>query len=441
MRKLIILSITTIGVLGSVYNSIAFIPNEIQDENGFVALFNGRNLDGWVNVNGAPETYFVRDNMIVTSGIPNGMLRTEKQYQNYILELEWRHTKEKGNAGLFIHSDDLPPVGRPFTRAVEIQIMDGNGGDIFPIQGATMTPWKLHPWGRSLPIENRNNPSGQWNHYRVESRDGTVILTVNGKVVNWGYHANPRKGYICLEAEGSEAHFRNIRLKELPGEMPNPAVTAKTARSFRQLYNGNDLREWKLAPGSEGHWSPEGWILNYDGQSEAESRDDKDLWTKDEFRNFCLIVDWRQTKKPTVEEVPVILPDGSYSLNENGEQLTVPVNDAGDSGIYIRGDSKCQFNIWNWPVGSGEIYGYRTDENMPPSVRKGATPILNADRIPGEWNRFEITVIDDWVTCVLNGKTVINEVRLPGMPEKGPIGLQHHGDSIQFANIYIKELP
>lgn len=440
MRKLFILFIM-IGVLGSFYKGFSSIPIAIQEDDGFVPLFNGRNLNGWVNVNGAPETYIVRDNMIVTSGIPNGMLRTEKQYQNYILELEWRHLQEKGNAGLFIHSDDLPPVGRPFTRAVEIQIMDGNGGDIFAIQGATMTPWKPHPWERSFPVENRNNPAGQWNHYRVESRDGMIKLLVNGKEVNWGYHANPRKGYICLEAEGSEAQFRNIRIKELPGELPSPAVVAQKARGFRQLYNGNDLREWKLTPGSEGHWVPHGWILKYDGQSEAEKREDKDLWTKEDFRNFQLIVDWRQTKKPVIEEVPIVLPDGSYALNENGEQLTVPVNDAGDSGIYIRGDSKCQFNIWNWPVGSGEIYGYRTDENMPPSVRKGATPILNADKPPGEWNRFEITVIDDWVTCVLNGKTVIDEVKLPGMPETGPIGLQHHGDSIQFANIYIKELP
>jgi hypothetical protein len=139
--------------------------------------------------------------------------------------------------------------------------------------------------------------------------------------------------------------------------------------------------------------------------------------------------------------LPVVLPDGSYALKADGEQITVPVDDAGDSGIYLRGSSKSQINIWNWPVGSGEIYGYRTDKDMPPSVRQGATPVLNADNRPGQWNRFEITVIDDWVTCILNGKKVIDEARLPGMPEKGPIGLQHHGDSIQFANIYIKELP
>jgi hypothetical protein len=113
---------------------------------------------------------------------------------------------------------------------------------------------------------------------------------------------------------------------------------------------------------------------------------------------------------------------------------------AGDSGIYLRGSAKSQVNIWNWPVGSGEIWGYRTDKNMPPEVRKAATPKLNADNPIGRWNRFEITVIDDYVTVMLNTKEVISRARLPGMPKRGPIALQHHGDPVQFANIYIKEL-
>jgi hypothetical protein len=122
----------------------------------------------------------------------------------------------------------------------------------------------------------------------------------------------------------------------------------------------------------------------------------------------------------------------------------------GDSGIYIRGVSKSQINIWNWPVGSGEIWGYRTDKNMPAEVRRAVTPVLNADNPVGQWNRFEITAIDDEVTIAVNGKTVIRKAQLPGIPKRGAIALQHHGDPpaqsvrraghIQFANIYIKEL-
>ena len=416
------------------------------DDQQFVPLFNGRNLDGWANVNCAPETWTVRDGMIVCSGIPTGVLRTEKQYENYILELEWCHIKEGGNAGLFIHSDALPATGQPFTRAIEVQILDGRNtenytshGDVFAIHGATMTPDKPHPggWMRSLPAERRCKPAGQWNHYRLESRDGKIALAVNGKVVTRGSDANPRKGYICLESEGSEVHFRNIRIRELAGSNPPAGMVAKKDEGFRNLYNGLDLRGFKQVPGHENHWSAKNWILDYDGKSEAK---DKNLWTEQEFSNFTLIVDWRLAGEPKTENVPVILPDGSEATDADGKPKTVAVKDAGDSGIFLRGSSKSQVNIWSWPIGSGEIWGYRRDKNMPPEVRRAATPILNADNPPGQWNRFEITAIDDKVTIVLNGKTVIGQARLPGLPERGPIALQHHGDRIQFANIFIKEI-
>src|SRR5690606_9993107 len=117
------------------------------------------------------------------------------------------------------------------------------------------------------------------------------------------------------------------------------------------------------------------WILRYDGKSEAQ---DKNLWTEKEYGDFILIVDWRQPAKPVSDRVPIILPDGSTARDERGEEILAEVLDAGDSGIYLRGSSKCQINIWNWPIGSGEIRGYRTDENMPAEVRRAVTPILFA---------------------------------------------------------------
>jgi len=401
-------------------------------EGGFRPLFNGRNLDGWVNVNCGPETWKVEGGIIVCSGIPTGVMRRERMYENYILELEWRHMKPKGNAGLFVHSDPVTAPGQPFTRSIEVQILDGRNtanytshGDVFAIHGATMRPDKPHPrgWMRSLPSERRCNPAGQWNHYRVECRDGAISLA---------------KGYICLESEGGLVHFRNIRIQELPGSNPSGEMVAKKAEGFRSLYNGLDLRGWKAAPGHEGHWRAKNWVLDYDGKSEAEG--DKSLWTEEEFGDFVLIVDWRQPREPRGEKVPLILPDGSEAVDEEGNAKTVEVKDAGDSGVYLRGSSKSQLNIWNWPIGSGEIWGYRTDKGMPAAVRRGATPLRKADNPPGRWNRFEITAIGETVTVVLNGKTVIREAKLPGLPAKGPIALQHHGDPIQFANIYIREL-
>jgi hypothetical protein len=414
----------------------------LQEKDGFVPLFNGKDLAHWVNVNCAPETWTVRDQMIVCTGIPSGILRTEKQYENFILELEWRHMKKGGNAGLFIHSGALPVAGKPFTRSIECQIMDGNHGDVFAIQGASLTPDNADPKKggvRSYPRFERSNPTGVWNHYRIECREGTISLAVNGQVVTTGYYLNPRKGYICLESEGSEIHFRNIRIRELPGTDPAQEVIASLDQGFHSLYNGLDLRGWRQVEGNEGHWRSENFRLAYDGLSSAEG-EDKHLWTEKEYQNFILMVDWRQPRKPVPENVPVILPSGNQAKDADGEVVTISVLDAGDSGIYLRGTSKCQINIWNWPVGSGEIWGYRTDLTMSEEVRRAATPAFYADQPPGEWNRFIITMIDDKITVELNGKIVINEAHLPGLPSEGAIALQHHGDSIEFANIYIKEL-
>jgi len=406
-----------------------------------VPLFDGRSLDGWVNVNCAPETWTVRDGMIVCSGVPKGILRTEKMYENYVLELEWRHTKKGGNAGLFIHSDDLPAVGSAYSRSIEVQIMDGNAGDVFAIKGAFLVPENLHPrgWMRALPTENRMKPTGEWNRYRIVSREGTVELHVNGGMVTRAFYCNPRKGYICLESEGSEVHFRNIRIAELPGSNPPPEVVAQEDRGFRSLYNGVDFRGWKWVPGHEGHWRAEDYVISYDGESEAE-REEKNLWSEQEFGDFSMIVDWRLPGEPAPKEWFIITPDGSVAMNEDGDSLTAAVMNAGDSGIYLRGSSKSQVNIWNLPVGSGEVYGYRTDRSMPPAVRRSVTPVMNADNPVGEWNRFEITVVGSVLNVVLNGKHVIQDAGLPDMPGRGPIALQHHGDLMQFCNVYVKEL-
>lgn len=432
--RIVLLTVASLLLIGS-----GSVPPQ---DAGFVPLFNGEDLNGWVNVNCAPETWTVRDGMIICNGIPTGVLRTDRQYENYILELDWCHMTEGGNAGLFVHSDALTATGQPFTRAMECQIMDGNHGDVFAIHGATLTPDNANleqGWMRSYPRQERTKPAGEWNHYRVESRNGMITLAINGQVVTTAFHTNPRKGYICLESEGSEIHFRNIRIWELPGSGPPRDVTATLDQGFKSLYNGLDLRGWKQVEGNMGHWVADNWILKYDGQSTAEG-EDKHLWTEKEYGDFILMVDWRQPREPVAEEVPVIMPDGSQATDSAGNPKNVAVLDAGDSGIYLRGSSKCQINIWNWPVGSGEIWGYRTDPDMSSEVRRAATPMFCADRKPGQWNRFIITVRGDRVTVELNGKTVIREAQLPGMPEKGPIALQHHGDPMEFANIYIKEL-
>lgn len=432
--------------LVSVWAGVFALSSSCAAEPDWTPLFNGRDLSGWVNVNCAPNTFTVRDGMIVSTGVPTGVMRTERQYENYEVELEYRHMKAGGNAGLFAWSDPITSPGVPFARAIELQILDGRNsesytshGDVFAIHGATFKPLHPHPdgWMRCLPSEHRAKAAGEWNHYRVTCSNGVIRLAVNGKVVSGGSESKPRKGYICLESEGSECHFRNLRLREWPSSHPPPDEVAPIAEGFRPLYTGIDLSGWKQEPGHEGHWRTNDWILEYDGKSEAAN---KHLWTEKDFGDFVLMADWRFTRKPAPKKVSVVLPDGGYALNDDGSRKLVEVLDAGDSGLYLRGSTKAEVNIWSWPIGSGELWNYRTDTNQTAAVRAAVTPKTKEDKPPGEWNRFVITMRGDRVTVVLNGKTVIEDARLPGIPRRGPIGLQHHGDPIQFANLFVKEL-
>jgi hypothetical protein len=421
----------------------------VAEDVEFRPLFNGKDLNGWVNVNCAPSTFKVQGGIIVCSGIPTGVMRTEKQYENFILELEWRHIKPKGNAGLFVWSDAITSRGVPFTRSVEVQILDGRNtenytshGDVFSIHGATLKPDRPHPNGsmRCLPSERRCKPAGEWNHYRVVCKDGVLKLSVNGKEVSGASECNPRKGYICLESEGSECHFRGIRIHELLPSNPPTEQIAELDQGFKSLYTGVDLTHWKQEEGHQGHWQAKDWRLNYDGKSEAEPREAKNLWSEKEYGDFVLICDWRFTGKPKKMLGPIILPNGDYALDDEGERKMVEIDDAGDSGVYLRGSSKSQVNMWCWPIGSGEVYGYRNNPDTPAEIRAGLTPKVKADKPIGQWNRFAITMKGDRLTVVLNGETVIENAQMPGVPERGPIALQHHGDPIQFANLYIKEL-
>jgi hypothetical protein len=310
-------------------------------EESFQPLFNGRDLSGWVVVNTAPSTWhFDGEGLLVCSGKPIGEIRTERMYQNFILELEWRHLVPKGNAGVFIWADDITARGQPFHRGIEVQVLENaygdtqshtTHGDIFPIHGAIMTPVNGRGGSRAFPTESRSKPSPEWNHYRIECQDGNISLAVNGKVVTRGENCSPRKGYICLESEGGVVNYRNVRIHELPDSPVDPKDVAMANRGFRSLYTGVDLSGWT---GGEG-WTVNDWILSSAGKSSLRSETSFD-------RAGGFIVDFRFAKESRGAQIqiagatidlapagPGIEPPGKWNRVEgkweNG-QLTVTAN-------------------------------------------------------------------------------------------------------------------
>lgn len=210
---------------------------------GFVDLFNGRDLAGWVDVNTSPATWGVKDGLLVCHGLPIGVMRSEKQYENFVLHIEWRHMEAGGNSGVFVWSEGSIPEGRRLPKGMEVQMLEldwvnqhrlKNGepndigyisGELFGANGLTATP--DNPRGRrSKSRELRCKGKGEWNIYDVVCVDGTVKLSINGKFVNSIRDSSMRKGYLCLESEGAEIHFRNIRILELPAGITTPEQTA-----------------------------------------------------------------------------------------------------------------------------------------------------------------------------------------------------------------------
>ena len=198
----------------------------------FKSLFNGKDLTGWVNVNTDPDTWSVRDGMLICTGRPIGVMRSEKQYENFILHIEWMHVEPGGNSGVFVWSNARPVPEKRLPDGVEVQMLeldwvnlhvrDGKKppiayvhGELFGVNGVETIP--DNPRGRrSKSIENRCKGRGEWNTYDVVAVDGVIKLSVNGKFVNGVSGSTQKKGYLCLESEGAEIHFRNIRIMELP---------------------------------------------------------------------------------------------------------------------------------------------------------------------------------------------------------------------------------
>lgn len=232
--------------------------------------------------------------------------------------------------------------------------------------------------------------------------------------------------------------------------LPQAVADGEVEDGFVSLFNGSNLDGWAIPEGDNGHWKVIDGVIDYDAASEAVG--DKNLWSEKEYGDFILKLDWRLKQTSGFYDVPVVLQDGSYLTDGTGKKITMKTPNA-DSGVFLRGVGKAQVNIWCWPVGSGEVYGYRNNKDTPPEIRAGVTPRVNADNPVGEWNQFVIIMVQDRLTVMLNNQLVLENAQLPDVPARGRLALQHHGglnkdgsykpasSLIQFRNVWIKELP
>jgi hypothetical protein len=363
------------------------------DTDGWENLFNGKDLSNWVNVNCAPETWKVEDGVIKCTGKPTGALRTPKMYENFVMEVEWRHMTSGGNAGIFIWSSPIAAKGVPFLRAVEVQVLDhgyGNTeshtthGDVFPIHGSTMNPIGRSRGARSFPSEQRSKPSPEWNHYRIEARDGNLRLSVNGKEVSGGDKCNWRKGYIGLESEGAPTEWRLVRVKELPAGDAPAAESAPEAQGHRPLYNGLDLRGWKTT--TPERWKPSDWQLQL-----TPGIPGTPLWSEAEFGDAEVIFDIKVNQKPEKEPTVLLRRPGGDPI-----RLPLPM-------LVPTGDAPQEFKT-------------------------------------GQWHRVMLTLKGGTLTTTINDKQISQQDLPAAADAQRSLGIEDNGADVTFANFYLRSL-
>jgi hypothetical protein len=191
-----------------------------------VQLFNGKDFSGWTYFLADPQAKLAdvwsidsKEGVLICKGRPNGYVRTEKDYTNYLLKLQWRWnpvTKQAGNSGVLLR---IVGPDKVWPKSIEAQLQSGQAGDIWLIEGARLDtpPDRVDA---NVPRHRRHTksnekPVGEWNEYEIRCDRDRITLKVNGEVLNEGTHAEVVPGKIGLQSEGAEIHFRNIRLTPL----------------------------------------------------------------------------------------------------------------------------------------------------------------------------------------------------------------------------------
>lgn len=212
---LLLLFLTGVSVTLSAQSKPKKVKNQKKAKTETVQLFNGKDLNNWVfqlkdpSVDPA-KVFSVRNGIIHITGNPNGYMRTNESFSDYILNVEWRWPVEATNSGVFIHAQ-LPDTIWP--KCIECQLAAGNAGDFICAGGSDMNE-RSDKSKKSVKkmAASSEKPTGEWNTMEVTCTASTITVYVNGVLQNKATGVSASSGYICLQSEGKDIEFRNVYL-------------------------------------------------------------------------------------------------------------------------------------------------------------------------------------------------------------------------------------
>ena len=423
-----------------------------KNDDGWTELFNGKDLTGWKQLNGEAK-YEVVDGMIVGTTVlntPNSFLVTEKDYSDFIFEVELL-VEENMNSGIQFRSESKPDFRNGRVHGYQCEVDPSDRAWSAGIYDEARRGW-LYP----LSLNPDAQPAlkmGEWNHYRIECIGNNIKTWLNGVPAAHLIDDMTSKGFIALQVHGigdneekvgHQIKWKNIRIKTenlqpSPNEgiyvvnlVPNTLADAEKEKGFKLLFDGQSADQFKSVDGDE--FPAEGWQVKDGELVVLPGGEGGSIITKEEFGPFELKFDFMFTEGAN--------SGVKYGLGNNGPSVGLEYQILDDE---------------NHPDAKKGKQGNRTLASLydiiPAEIQGG---VVNG---PGEWNSGRIVLYpDNRVEHWLNGRKVVEFTRGSeefnklveaskfagkegfGMAERGPIHIQDHNNEVHFRSIKIREL-
>ena len=407
----------------------------IPYDNGWVRLFNGKNLDGWKGLVGNPisrakmteeellkaqsaananagNDWIVEDGLLVFTGHGDNLC-TVKKYGDFELYVDWKIT-EKGDAGIYLRGSPQVQIWDTSRREVGAQV--GSGG-LYNNQK-----------NQSKPLQVADNGIGKWNTFHIIMKGDKVTVFLNGVKVtdqtvleNYWDRSLPIfvREQIELQAHGTYVAYRNIFLRELDPVAITPLSEAEKKEGFESLFDGTNLDKW--TGNKTGYALEDGVIVTHPELGGG------NIYTADEFGDFEYRFEFQLT------------PGAN-----NGLGIRTPTTgDAAYVGMELQildNEAPVYSNLKPYQY-HGSVYG------VIPARRGFLKPT-------GEWNQQSVIAKGNRIKVILNGQVIMDGDiqkasangtadgnKHPGLLNtKGHIGFLGHGDVVRFRNIRIKRL-
>lgn len=435
------------------------IATSVNAQN-FKPLFNGKDLKGWKQLNGKADYTVSKGEIIGTTkaGEPNSFLATEKDYGDFILELELLVDPEM-NSGIQFRSESKADYrdGRVHGYQMEVDpsARAWSGGIYDEARRNWLYTMELNPKGKTA-FKN-----GVWNKYRIEAIGNTIRTWVNGvPTANLVDDMTP-KGFIALQVHaigkdgkaGKEIRWRNIKIQtenlkpsapdhiEVVNLIPNNLSAQEKYNGYSLLFDGKSVEQWRGAYKKEfpnNGWQVKDGVLSVEKSDGAESTNGGDIVTKKQYSAFEFKFDFKLSEGANSGvKYFVTESEGNKGSAIGPEYQILDDEQHPDAKLGKNGNRTL-----------GSLYDLITAKKIPASQKK-----------IGEWNQGIIRVYpNNKIEYWLNGYKILEYTRGSkefldlvagskykdwknfGMAPKGHILLQDHGDKVSFRSLKIKDL-